>query len=81
MAPDHELWPEHALAWQVFVRSQTQWRCLLHAMSGRVQWLGLDYAGVALVMQLAGVPEAEREPVFAEVQVLENEFLLVKAAG
>lgn len=81
VAPDHELWPEHATAWQVFTRSQTQWRRARHAMSGHVDWLGLDYPGVAVVMQLLGVADAEREPVFAELQVLENEFLLIKAAG
>lgn len=49
-------------------------------MSGQVLWLGLDYAGVAVVMQLAGVAEAERETVFADLQVLEDEFVRVKAA-
>lgn len=79
--PDHELWPEHAAAWQVFMRCQTQWRRSRCAMSGRVDCWGLHYGGVQLVMDRTGVPADQADQVFAEVQLLEDEFLTIKAGA
>lgn len=71
---DYELWPEHGLAWKVFRRSGTQWRKTAGVQ--RVVWEGLDYAGVEVVMRRCGVPEAQADEVFEQLQVLEDETLL-----
>lgn len=70
-----ELWPEHARAWRVFMACQSQWRRT--AGLERVSLDGLDYRGVEVVMRRQGVPAAEADKVFAQVQVLENEMLRI----
>lgn len=77
--PDHELWPEHGPAWRVFLGCQTQWRCTRNPFNGRVLWEGLLYPGVEVVMARAGVAVEDQDRVFGEVQVLEDEFLTIKA--
>lgn len=61
---DYELWPEHAMAWSVYLGCSTQWH-----------WDGLDYAGVEIVMRRYAVPAAQRGEVFAQLQVLEAQAL------
>lgn len=78
--PDHELWPEHGPAWQVFTRCQSQWRRSRCAMTGRLDFWGLDYPGVERVITRSGVPPEQQDAVFAELQILEDEFLLIKSS-
>lgn len=40
---------------------------------------GLIYPSVEVVMRTLGVPRAQRAQVFAELQVMELEFLEIKA--
>jgi hypothetical protein len=83
-APDYELWPEHAAAWRVFARCQTQWRVVSEmavSMGGgysRTRLLGLHYAGVETVMRRCGVSDAEADQVFEHVQILEDETLALR---
>jgi len=69
-------------ALQFFLLLQTQWR-VAAGMSG----LGLDYAGVAAAMELAAVPRARRQRLWADLQVMEAAALpalnrrLVKKGG
>lgn len=78
--PDHELWPEHGPAWQVFTRCQSQWRRSRCAMTGRVDFWGLDYQGAACVIERSGVPPEQHDELFAQLQILEDEFLVIKAS-
>lgn len=58
-----------------FVDCGTQWR-LAAGMAGAV-WLGLDYAGVAALMQMRRVPPARRAALLADLQVMELAALAV----
>lgn len=71
---DYELWPEHALAWRVYVGCGTQWVKTRDWM-GRPHWEGLNYAGVDVVMRRYAVPALQRQEVFEQLQVLESEAL------
>lgn len=76
-SPQHfELWPEHAHAWAVYLGAYSQWRVVPGWQ--QAMWLGLDYGGVEIVMRRYGVPEDERDEVFAQVQVLEDEELRLR---
>lgn len=73
---DYELWPEHWLAWDVYLGCGTQWRKTV--LGGgmrptRLLWEGLDYGGVEVVMRRYRVPEDRADEVFAQLQVLEAE--------
>ncbi|WP_310936151.1 DUF1799 domain-containing protein [Variovorax sp. UMC13] len=74
--PDYELWPEHELAWTVYLGCTSQWRIAVGMASS--YWLGLDYGGVEIVMRRYGVPEGQQDDVFAQVQVLEDEEKLIR---
>ena len=67
------LWPEHVLLWQCWGRVQTQWR------TGMAGATGLDYAGVRAALVLARVPRRKWAELFAGLQILESETLLVWA--
>lgn len=71
---DHELWPEHALAWSVYLGCATQWRRTASPW-GQWHWDGLDYGGAEVVMLRYEVPAAQRGEVFTQLQVLEAEAL------
>ncbi|MBS0414344.1 MAG: DUF1799 domain-containing protein [Proteobacteria bacterium] len=79
-APDHELWHEHGAAWGVFVACRTQWRVITNAMTGQRWFDGLHYPAVETVMRLQGVAARRRGEVFAQLQVLEDEFLRIANA-
>lgn len=60
------LWPEHVQALHLWFAVQTQWR--VAPMGGAI---GLDYAGVEVVLrQRARTPRARRR-LFAELQAME----------
>lgn len=71
---DYQLWPEHAMAWSVYLGCSTQWRRTATPW-GQWHWDGLDYAGVEIVMRRYAVPAAQRGEVFAQLQVLEAQAL------
>lgn len=52
----------------------TQWRCV--AGLGGVAYAGLDYAGVRAVIDLKGIPEAERWALFEDIRAMEGEALV-----
>lgn len=64
-----EVFPENAVALDVFSRMQTQWRI------GPTGATGLDYAALPIVMEAVGVKKKARPDVFARVQVIEQEVL------
>lgn len=73
---DYELWPEHALAWQVYLDCNTQW---VKAVGlGVVIWEGLNYPGVEVVMRRYGVPPEQENEVFEQLQVLETETVSIR---
>jgi len=57
------VWPENWEAVQVWARSQTQWRV------GMAGVIGMDYAGLDVVMQRMDV--ADKADVFDRIQVME----------
>lgn len=65
------MWGENAVAWEVFVACASQWR--LAGMAA----VGLDYAAVAAVMGLLGLPDADRRACFHRVRVMEAAALEV----
>jgi len=70
-----ELWPEHALAWDVYLGCSTQWN--VSTGLGVVFWNGLNYTGVEMVMRQYRVPDDQAPDVFEQIQVLERETLLI----
>lgn len=66
---DFEVHRDNWRAVCLFERLGTQWR-LAVGMSGAIV-LGLDYAGVAAAMALAGVRKAAQGRLFADLQLME----------
>lgn len=66
---DVEVYPDNWPALWLFRDLATQWRV---GMGGAT---GLDYAALPAVMDLRGVPQAERAELFDCLQVLEAEAL------
>ncbi len=58
-------WPENRQALLVFMALRTQWRT---GMSG---FTGLDYGVLPEIWRRLKVPPAERDDVFADLQVIE----------
>lgn len=67
------IWPCHAVAFAVFSDLRTQWRA---GMGGAT---GMDYAAIPVVMDLHGVPPAERRECFRQLRVMEAAALQVIA--
>lgn len=64
------VWPCNRLAALVFMSMGTQWR------QGPAGPTGLDYGlGLSRVMRAHGVPAAQRDQVFADLQVMEGAAL------
>jgi uncharacterized protein DUF1799 len=59
------IWPDNLTAYRVFEAMRTQWRM---AMGGPT---GLDYAALPEVWRRCKVPQAERDQVFDDLQVME----------
>lgn len=78
-AVDFDLWPEHLDAWNVYLGSTSQWQ--IAAGFGGAYWLGLNYAGVEIVMRRYGVPLEQQDEVFCQVQILEDEEKLIRNRG
>lgn len=66
-----EIWPDNMLAVNCFIGMSTQWRV---GMSGAT---GLDYNALPFVMRSTGVKPADRNDVFADLRILEDEALAV----
>lgn len=54
LAPEFELWDNHAPAFWAFMTVEGQWRCTGVGMGG-IYWIGLDYAAVKVGLDLAGI--------------------------
>lgn len=63
---DHIVWPELQPVVGLFSRCQTQWQ--IAPMGGVI---GLNYAGVAQVMSMYGIGEADRAQYWADLQTME----------
>lgn len=59
------LWARNVPAWSLFQAVRTQWRV---GVNGRE---GLDYGAVEIAMSRTGVPERDRDELFADLQVME----------
>ena len=77
-AQDFELWPEHALAWSVYLGCGTQWVKQAVGLKGLMVWQGLNYPGVEVVMRRYQVPPELEGEVFAQLQVLEQETVRIR---
>jgi hypothetical protein len=78
---DYDLWPEHWMVWEVYLGCRTQWRkSVVTVGMGRQMliWDGLDYGAVEVVMNRYEVPQEQRSEVFAQLQVLEQETLVIR---
>jgi Phage related hypothetical protein (DUF1799) len=67
---DYALWPEHAVAWRVFVACESQW-CLVLGMAGAL-YTGLNYSGLDVVRKAHRIDDAAWGEVLEQVQVLER---------
>lgn len=68
---DTVVWQEHRVVTEVFSALNTQWRT---SMTGAAT--GLDYAAVLPVLDLMGIPQADRLPLFNDLRVMESEALV-----
>ena len=71
------MWPEHAWAWEVYLGCATQW-IKTPVMGSLPWWEGLNYTGVEVVMRKYQVPEDMESEVFAQLQVLEVETVVLR---
>lgn len=66
------LWPQHWLAWQVWLRVQTLWRVAIGM--GGAWWQGLDYLQVQHVMdRIVQVPADAQVETWHQLQIMEDE--------
>jgi len=72
-AQEFTIWPENALAYDVFWRLRTQWRV---GMNGAT---GLDYTAVLAFIRTLRLPRDKADELFADLQVMEGEALAVIA--
>jgi hypothetical protein len=64
-----EIWPDNIMSVNVFVDMGTQWRIGVNGASG------LDYNALPVVMRLTGVKAQDRQQVFSDIRVMEEEVL------
>lgn len=64
-----EVWDVHWTAFEIFRACGTQWRVAIGGTT--ILHLGLDYPGVAVVMDRLLPADAEQARVFADLQVME----------
>jgi hypothetical protein len=64
------LWPECVPTFQFWQRLQTQWT--QHPMGGLCH---LNYPGVQVCMEMAGIKNRDRRTLFAEIQAMERAVL------
>ncbi len=62
-----QVWDSNWPALLAFLACETQWRVEARGMSGVMTYLGLDYAGVDVVLRRQGADDA----VFADLRVME----------
>ncbi|MBS1188908.1 MAG: hypothetical protein H6R10_700 [Rhodocyclaceae bacterium] len=67
------LWPDNGLPLQVFDALYSQWR--IGPFGHR---LGLDYAAIPAALKLMAVKKKDWPALFADLQVLEAETILVR---
>ncbi len=66
------LWPENALAWEIFEAVRTQ----LIAVAGLgMVAIGIQHAAIELQFDLRGVPQDERLAMFERVQLIERYYV------
>ncbi len=63
------IWPDNAATLEIFLACRTQWRMLAGATS--LVRLGLDYAGVEVVLRLHRVKNQQAAQIFNELQHME----------
>ncbi len=62
-----EIWDTNWPALLAFLGCETQWRVEARGMTGVMTYLGLDYAGVDVVLRRQGADDA----VFSDLRVME----------
>lgn len=70
-----EVEPENWDALLVFLGCQTQWQREFAGMDGTLIWKGLNYQGVAVVIQMQGHKGQKAQGIFRDVQVMEQAAL------
>ena len=70
-----EVYPVNWPSVRTFLACETQWQVVAGMAGG--QWLGLDYAGVDVVLRRSGLKDADA--VFADIQIMEDAALKVFA--
>lgn len=73
MDEEVELWAANVQCFTVFEAMGTQWRM---GMGGAT---GLDYQALPVVMDMAGLEAGERQEVFRDLRVMEQEALRTMA--
>ena len=58
----------------IFLILVTQWRVLAGGL-GRAVWLGIDYCSIPPVLDMLGVPAAERAAIFGDLRLMERAAL------
>lgn len=66
-----DIWPENALAFDVFCRCRSQW------FIGPGGPTGLRYESLPFIFKMAGVPKKKYKDLFQAVQVMESEALRI----
>lgn len=82
-AVEFEIWPENADAYRAFLFCGTQWRVVavpvaagLGLSTGRLVWLGLDYAAVELAFRVD--PPADLKDAWWALRVIEMEAVQLR---
>ncbi|MGI9192076.1 MAG: DUF1799 domain-containing protein [Chitinophagaceae bacterium] len=70
-----EVEPENWDSVLVFLACQTQWRRDFAGMDATLIWQGLDYNGVAVVIQMHGHKGQKGQGIFRDIQVMEQAAL------
>lgn len=60
----------------LFLILVTQWRVLAGGL-GRAVWLGIDYVSIPPVLDMLGIPVAERAAIFGDIRLMERAALPV----
>lgn len=79
-----EVWQANWPSVLLFLRLETQWRCVARGMGGILHWLGLDYAAAAALLDQRTRREKRRHParmLLDDLRIMEREALTVMNAG
>ncbi len=79
-----EVWKANWPSVLLFLRLETQWRCVARGMGGILHWLGLDYAAAAALLDQRTRGEKRRHParrLLDDLRIIEREALAIMNSG